>query len=86
MEDGLNAITGYAVLDDSKSLLIREDGWVETRKNPEEDLYFWGYGMDYLTCIQDFTDFAEQHQWFHDMHLAIGGAGITNIRRKVIAD
>ena len=54
LEDGLNAITGYAVLDDSKSLLIREDGWVETRKNPEEDLYFWGYGMDYLTCIQDF--------------------------------
>lgn len=54
LEDGLVAITGYAVLDDSKSLLIREDGWVETRKNPEEDLYFWGYGMDYLTCIQDF--------------------------------
>ncbi len=54
LEDGLVAITGYAVLDDSKSLLIKEDGWVETRKNPEEDLYFWGYGMDYLTCIQDF--------------------------------
>lgn len=54
LENGLIAITGYAVLDDSKSLLIREDGWVETRKNLEEDLYFLGYGMDYLTCIQDF--------------------------------
>lgn len=54
LEDGLTAKTGYAVLDDSKSLVIREDGWVEMRSNPEEDLYFWGYGTDYLTCIQDF--------------------------------
>ncbi len=54
LEEGLIAITGYAVLDDSKSLIIKEDGFVETRRNPEEDLYFWGYGTDYLTCIQDF--------------------------------
>ena len=54
LEDGLVAITGYAVLDDSKSLLIRKDGWVETRRESEDDLYFFGYGMDYLTCIQDF--------------------------------
>ena len=54
LEEGLLAVTGYAVLDDSRSLLIREDGWVETRREQETDLYFWGYGMDYLTCIQDF--------------------------------
>lgn len=54
LEEGLVSLTGYAVLDDSKSLIIKEDGWVEVRKEPEEDLYFWGYGTDYLTCIQDF--------------------------------
>lgn len=54
LEEGLIAITGYAVLDDSKSLIIKKDGWVEERAEQEEDLYFWGYGMDYLTCIQDF--------------------------------
>jgi len=52
--DGLLAVTGYAVLDDSKSLIIREDGFVEPRREPEIDLYFWGYGTDYLECIQDF--------------------------------
>ena len=52
--DGVVAMTGYAVLDDSKSLVIQEDGWVEMRSKPEEDLYFWGYGTDYLACIQDF--------------------------------
>ncbi|MBD5476592.1 MAG: DUF5110 domain-containing protein [Lachnospiraceae bacterium] len=54
IEEGLISLRGYAVLDDSKSLIIKEDGWVEVRKNAEKDLYFWGYGTDYLTCIQDF--------------------------------
>ncbi len=54
LEDGLVSLRGYAVMDDSNSLIIREDGWIEARKEQEEDLYFWGYGMDYLTCIQDF--------------------------------
>lgn len=54
LEDGLVSMLGYAVMDDSKSLVIRGDGWVEKRKSQEEDLYFWGYGNDYLACIQDF--------------------------------
>lgn len=54
LEDGLVSMCGYALLDDSQSLVIREDGWVEQRKVPEQDLYFWGYGVDYLKCIQDF--------------------------------
>lgn len=54
LENGLVSQTGYAVLDDSNSLVIREDGWVEKRQYPETDLYFWGYGTDYLVCIQDF--------------------------------
>lgn len=54
LDGGLIAMTGYALLDDSNSLVIREDGFVEKRKEQEEDLYFWGYGTDYLTCVQDF--------------------------------
>lgn len=54
LEKGLISQLGHAVLDDSRSLVIREDGWVEVRQHPEIDLYFWGYGTDYLTCIQDF--------------------------------
>lgn len=54
LERGLVSQLGHSVLDDSRSLVIREDGWVDTRSNPETDLYFWGYGTDYLACIQDF--------------------------------
>lgn len=54
LENGLISMSGYAVLDDSNSLLIREDGFIEKRKGHGEDLYFWGYGTDYINCIQDF--------------------------------
>lgn len=54
LEAGLVSQLGYAVMDDSNSLIIREDGWVEKRMHPEIDLYFWGYGTDYSVCIQDF--------------------------------
>lgn len=54
LDEGLISMSGYALLDDSNSLVIREDGFVEKRKVQEEDLYFWGYGTDYLTCIRDF--------------------------------
>jgi len=42
------------VLDDSKSILMSEDGWVETRINIAEDSYFFGYGREYLECLKDF--------------------------------
>lgn len=54
LEKGIVSQLGYAVLDDSRSLIIREDGWVDVRGEVGTDLYFWGYGTDYLACIQDF--------------------------------
>ena len=45
---------GFSLLDDSGSLLLREDGWIEPRKHQEEDLYFWGYGHDYKEALKDF--------------------------------
>lgn len=50
---GLISTEGYAVLDDSESLALQDDGWVELR-NSGEDFYFFGYGRDYLEAIQDF--------------------------------
>ncbi|SEA31127.1 Alpha-glucosidase, glycosyl hydrolase family GH31 [Lachnospiraceae bacterium NK3A20] len=45
---------GYSVLDDSATLLLEEDGWIEPRRPGTEDLYFFGYGFAYQECLQDF--------------------------------
>ena len=48
LEDGLFSREGWAVISDKGSILLTEDGWIETRPDPEaEDLYFFGYGTDY---------------------------------------
>lgn len=54
LEDGVLGKDGMAVLDDSKSLLIGEDGWIAPRTGHETDLYFFGYGHHYLGCLKDF--------------------------------
>lgn len=55
LDRGLISRFGYSVLDDSKSMLLTEDGWVEPRLSEGQDLYFFGYGHDYLECLKDFT-------------------------------
>lgn len=47
-------IRGFGVLDDSDSLVLLEDGWVEPRKGNVEDIYFFGYGYEYSLCLHDF--------------------------------
>ena len=42
LESGIISTTGYAVLDDSKSQVLLEDGWIEPRKKEIQDLYFFG--------------------------------------------
>lgn len=54
LEHGLISRNGFSVLDDSRSLVIREDGWVEPRKEGGVDIYFFGYGHQYEKCLQDF--------------------------------
>lgn len=44
---GVISRKGYELLDDSHSLAVTEDGWVEPRREGICDLYFWGYGHDY---------------------------------------
>lgn len=54
LEHGVLSRFGYSVLDDGKSMLLTEDGWVEPRNGGGEDIYFFGYGHDYLECLKDF--------------------------------
>lgn len=54
LESGLMSRDGFTVVDDSKTALIKEDGWIEPRTEENIDLYFFGYGHDYQTCLKDF--------------------------------
>ncbi len=51
---GLLSRNGFSVIDDSRSLLFREDGWVEPGEEGRVDLYFLTYGRDYLGCLDFF--------------------------------
>lgn len=56
LKPGLISRSGWAVVDDSDSLIINDSGWLEPRKSSpgSMDLYFFGYGTDYTQCIIDF--------------------------------
>ena len=54
LEHGLMSRFGFSVMDDSCSLVLTEDGWVESRRKGIKDIYFWGYGHDYFQCLNDF--------------------------------
>jgi alpha-glucosidase (family GH31 glycosyl hydrolase) len=54
LEDGLLSRNGFAVLDDSNSICLTPDGWVEPVRKGNIDLYFWGYGWHYQECLKDF--------------------------------
>lgn len=56
LEDGLNSLSGWSLVDDTHSLVFTQEGWLTPRNKPisYKDLYFFGYGRNYLQCIQDF--------------------------------
>lgn len=62
LEPGLLATDGYAVLDDSASLLMTCDEWVTPRPDASpvdgtttgKDLYLFGYGQDYHAALRAF--------------------------------
>ena len=51
---GLLSKNGFSVIDDSKSLVFCEDGWVEPSEEGRVDLYFMAFGRDYLGCLNFF--------------------------------
>ncbi|HJC15296.1 MAG TPA: glycoside hydrolase family 31 protein [Candidatus Fusicatenibacter intestinigallinarum] len=55
LEDGILSMwCGCVALDDSRTLTIREDGWVEPRKKGIQDLYLFVYGHRFLEALKDF--------------------------------
>ncbi|MGN1142555.1 MAG: TIM-barrel domain-containing protein [Oliverpabstia sp.] len=54
LEHGIQSIMTGAVMDDTGSMVIREDGFVEPRSKENIDFYFFGYGRRYLDCLKDF--------------------------------
>ena len=54
LEDGILSKAGYALLDDSASYLYDVESGFRARPCPEVDLYFFGYGRDYLGALKDF--------------------------------
>lgn len=57
LDPGLMSRSGWAVVDDSESLVFNEAGWLEVRQAASEarDLYFFGYGHDYMACLRDYA-------------------------------
>lgn len=57
LERGLISRSGWSVVDDSKSLVFNEQGWLEPRSSTPGtlDLYFFGYGHAYQDCLDDFA-------------------------------
>ena len=53
VERGVVSRNGFSVLDDSNTLVLEEDGWVGVRKENTTDVYFFGYGYDYIAAVQD---------------------------------
>lgn len=56
LPDGLISRSGWAVVDDSQSLVFDENQWLQPRETAPEkrDLYFFGYAQDYLATIVDY--------------------------------
>ncbi len=51
---GVCSRNGFSVLDDTDSMILEEDGWVNLRNPGTKDLYFFGYSFDYLGAVKDY--------------------------------
>ena len=50
---GVCSRNGFSVLDDSGSMTLGDDGWIELRGTDLYDVYFFGYGFDYNGAVRD---------------------------------
>lgn len=51
---GVCSRNGFSVLDDSDRMILEDDGWVGLRNSDTMDLYFFGYGYDYIAAVKDY--------------------------------
>lgn len=57
LEPGILATYGFAVVDDSDTVLLSEDGWIAARPAtslPRRDLYLFAYGNDFNAALRDY--------------------------------
>lgn len=54
LDDGIMSENGVAVFDDSRSLIIADDGTVQPRSVTESDRYYFAYNHDYRRALADF--------------------------------
>jgi alpha-glucosidase (family GH31 glycosyl hydrolase) len=52
LEDGVLAFNGVAVVDDSRTVLLEDDGWIAERRPGTLDLYVFSYGRDYKAALK----------------------------------
>ena len=48
------ALNGVAALDDSRTLLLEDDGWIAPAPTAATDLYVFAYGRDYQAALEAF--------------------------------
>jgi alpha-glucosidase (family GH31 glycosyl hydrolase) len=59
LQPGLVSRSGWALVDDSRSLVFDDSGWLARREGRDAiDLYFFGYGLACADCMRDFTKVA----------------------------
>ncbi len=60
LEPGLISRSGWALVDDSASLIFNEQGWLQPRNAAPGtlDLYFFGYGHDYAAALCEYRRIA----------------------------
>ncbi|MBC7870617.1 MAG: alpha-xylosidase, partial [Chitinophagaceae bacterium] len=54
LNNGLISRSGWALLDDSHSLVFNADNWLESRKGQGTDWYFFAYGHNYKAGLRDY--------------------------------
>lgn len=58
LDDGIISTDGVSVYDDSKTLLLNDDGMLSSRGKDTKDYYIFVYGNDYVSGINDFYKIA----------------------------
>lgn len=51
---GLMSRSGWSLVDDSRTLVFNDAGWIQPRDNGATDWYFFGCGHDYKACLRDY--------------------------------
>ncbi|WP_019144814.1 glycoside hydrolase family 31 protein [Aeromicrobium massiliense] len=52
LEPGVVSRWGYAVIDDSATPVLTDDGWVEPRDGTRQDVYVFAYGLDHREAVK----------------------------------